>query len=97
MHCACIKINVNIKDSPLVFNLYFFRVDSLNPPLDCVHLFYLEKCIGSFKSTFGLLQWFYRIFVVGVLYRIRSVIFGPYISRTVSPNNLGLTYSEVPD
>jgi len=30
------------------------------------------------------LQWFYRIVVVGVLYRIRSVNFGPYISKTVN-------------
>ena len=52
-----------IKDPPLVFKVYFFRVDSLNPPLDCVHVFYLEKCIGFFKSTFGLLKgiWIYLI------------------------------------
>jgi len=30
----------------------FVLVDSLNLPLDCVHVFYLEKWIGSFKSSF---------------------------------------------
>jgi len=34
------------------------------------------------------IQWFYRIFIVGVLYRIRSVNFGPYVSRTENPNDL---------
>jgi len=63
MHSAYIKIHVDIKYPPLVFNVYFFRVDSLNPPLDFVHAVYLEKCIGYFKSTFGLLKgsWIYLI------------------------------------
>jgi len=39
----------------------------------------------------GDIQWFYRIVVVGVLYRIRSVKFGPCISRTENPNDLGPT------
>jgi len=43
------------------------------------------------------LQWFYRIVVVGVLYRIRSVNFGPYISRTEDPSDLRSTYSEISD
>jgi len=63
MHSACIKIHVEIKYPPLAFNEYFFRVDSLNPPMDCVHAAYLEKCIGYFKWEFGLLKgsWIYLI------------------------------------
>jgi hypothetical protein len=56
--------------------------------------FYRYNCL---KLWLPRIQLFYRIIVVVVLYRIRSVIFGPYISRTVSPNNLGPTYSELPD
>jgi len=44
-----------------------------------------------------ILQSFYRIVVVGVLYHICTIIFGPYVSRTVSSNDLELTYSELPD
>jgi hypothetical protein len=61
----------------------------------------IKFCIFSvllfYFFYFISLQWFYRIVVVGVLYRIRSVYFGPYISRTENPNDLRPCYSELSD
>jgi len=54
------------------------------------------KMLEFYKSIIvWYIQWFYRIIDVGVLYRIRSVNFGQYISRTENPNELNSTYSEL--